>query len=757
MPHIKNSTGSEAASSVLFAHAADEELKGLVLPCLQGFREIYTADSAGEALELYNARLPGLVVAAMELGDMNGFELGGRIRTVIPEAQIILIGRTRGESLYKHAMEAGIRYVLMDEHVADSLKITIDESYALREFRRVQQQVGASNRLQADILRELPLPVALLSATGELLSGNRAFSTMVGLTDETCPIPLSSALDAMPAADSARGWNELLNASAKGLEWSGTVTCRVRNGARKHIHAVLSRVQSVLPGSGQYRQLVLNDITANENQCSHLSVQRYSAFEIIESIRDASEIGELKSLARLLVSDSLPAALPFSLRTLIASVISSFSSCLKDHGKELRTTVPLYLPDLYLGSQSALSRILSCLLGNSLENGEGDGITLKVDLKEKNDSGTCIQFAVEFRSSRAVANVFESMQDYLTGLDYAEDSHWPKRGGLSLVAALIEKLGGMIWVKSMMSHSTTYCFSLCLPETSAADAAVGNDVPLRESQPAQNTGSQFGLKGVKEAQSSASPRILLADDNAVDQLTIRRLLESMDYEVICVSNGREAVEEFDTSSCDAVLMDILMPDMDGFEATRMIREKERLFGGGHTPIIALTSYALKAIHEKCVTVGMDSYLHKPVSAQDLATLFRSILQAGPVEDGILNRQEVERLPLIDFQDTFNNMDNNKDLYREVMGLFATSVPIIHQELVTAICTGALTGVRQSAHKIKGMSANVGAKRYAELARQIEEAALAGNLGDSSQWLSSLSTEFTRLQEAITIINWQQLH
>ncbi|QEM67989.1 response regulator [Geobacter sp. FeAm09] len=115
----------------------------------------------------------------------------------------------------------------------------------------------------------------------------------------------------------------------------------------------------------------------------------------------------------------------------------------------------------------------------------------------------------------------------------------------------------------------------------------------------------------------AAPRILLAEDNTLDQVTIRRLLEKENVQVRCVDNGRDAVEEAKTGGYDLILMDILMPEMDGFVAALKIREEEQADGGGGVPIIALTAYSLKAIQDKCRSVGMNGYLSKPMSAREL--------------------------------------------------------------------------------------------------------------------------------------------
>lgn len=119
-------------------------------------------------------------------------------------------------------------------------------------------------------------------------------------------------------------------------------------------------------------------------------------------------------------------------------------------------------------------------------------------------------------------------------------------------------------------------------------------------------------------------RVLLAEDNRIDQVNIRRLLEKHGIEVTLASDGRQAVDLFVAGSFDAVLLDILMPDMDGFEAARHIREIEQP-AGSRTPIIALTSYSLRAVCDKCRSVGMSGYLSKPVTSSDLRKLFDLIL------------------------------------------------------------------------------------------------------------------------------------
>jgi two-component system, sensor histidine kinase and response regulator len=140
-------------------------------------------------------------------------------------------------------------------------------------------------------------------------------------------------------------------------------------------------------------------------------------------------------------------------------------------------------------------------------------------------------------------------------------------------------------------------------------------------------------------------RILLAEDNLVNQTLAVRLLEKRGYSVKVAGDGRGAVEAFETGQFDVVLMDVQMPGMDGFEATAAIRERERLTGG-RIPIIALTAHALKGDEEQCLSAGMDGYVSKPIRAVELISMIERILanrysvpahDSADVPESILNR------------------------------------------------------------------------------------------------------------------------
>lgn len=124
-------------------------------------------------------------------------------------------------------------------------------------------------------------------------------------------------------------------------------------------------------------------------------------------------------------------------------------------------------------------------------------------------------------------------------------------------------------------------------------------------------------------------RVLLAEDNPLDQVSIRRILEKLEFVVTLAADGRRAVDLYESGTFDLVLLDILMPEMDGFEVATTIRRHVES-SGDRIPIIALTAYSLNAVYDKCKSVGMNGYLSKPISGHDLRML-RSVLLPDPTD------------------------------------------------------------------------------------------------------------------------------
>jgi CheY-like chemotaxis protein len=139
-------------------------------------------------------------------------------------------------------------------------------------------------------------------------------------------------------------------------------------------------------------------------------------------------------------------------------------------------------------------------------------------------------------------------------------------------------------------------------------------------------------ESVLPVQPAPSLCILLADDNLINRKIAIRMLESQGHSVTTAENGRECVERFREGGYDAILMDVQMPEMDGFEATQAIRELEAATGG-RIPVIAMTAHAMKDHRERCLEAGMDGYVSKPVAAEDLRQALQEAMEPRGVRPG----------------------------------------------------------------------------------------------------------------------------
>jgi CheY-like chemotaxis protein/HPt (histidine-containing phosphotransfer) domain-containing protein len=245
-------------------------------------------------------------------------------------------------------------------------------------------------------------------------------------------------------------------------------------------------------------------------------------------------------------------------------------------------------------------------------------------------------------------------------------------------------------------------------------------------------------------------RVLLAEDNLVNQKVARGTLERMGYRVDIVSNGADAVAAWETGRYQLILMDCQMPVMDGYQATREIRLRER--GAKRVPIIALTADAMKGAEQQCRDAGMDDYLTKPLDRARLGeTIDRHLAPSSPgskITESIRRSPEtpVDSNAPVDWEQLMNTMDGDQEGAQELVRLFIDSGDATLRNISAALGRGDLAAVGSAAHSFKGSSANIRAQSASAAAAQLEEAARAGATDRVSQLEEQLRREAGRAME-----------
>jgi PAS domain S-box-containing protein len=254
---------------------------------------------------------------------------------------------------------------------------------------------------------------------------------------------------------------------------------------------------------------------------------------------------------------------------------------------------------------------------------------------------------------------------------------------------------------------------------------------------------------LQEARPAQAARVLVAEDNEVNQKVAVRILEKLGCRVDVADNGAEAVAACERTPYAAVFMDGQMPVLDGFEATARIREREA--GGRKTPIIAMTASAMQGDRERCLAAGMDDYVSKPVSPEAIEAALKRVLTAsGPApEVAAAGAPPVAESPVDPaVLATLWGIDSDGTLLGEVIDTFLRIAPLRLASLGKAVAKKDAAALERAAHSFLGSCANIGAKGMANACATLEEAGRTGALDGTAAHVAQLETDLAKVKAAL---------
>ena len=251
-------------------------------------------------------------------------------------------------------------------------------------------------------------------------------------------------------------------------------------------------------------------------------------------------------------------------------------------------------------------------------------------------------------------------------------------------------------------------------------------------------------------------RILLCDDNGINQKVATRILQQLGYEPDLAANGQEALDALGRKPYDLIFMDVMMPEMDGLEATRAIRELQKAGGKAHVKsrivIVAMTAQAMQGDREKCIAAGMDDYLAKPVRPKDVRAVLErwsaelsSSASAQPVLPPVAAPPDAEESP-VEMDRLMDLGGGRAEILRELVELYFKQTSGQLAQLETAVHANKAEEVRQVAHSCAGASATLGMRRLVPLLRELERQGKAGRLTNAQQLCADARHEFRRTQD-----------
>jgi two-component system sensor histidine kinase/response regulator len=258
-------------------------------------------------------------------------------------------------------------------------------------------------------------------------------------------------------------------------------------------------------------------------------------------------------------------------------------------------------------------------------------------------------------------------------------------------------------------------------------------------------------------------RILLAEDNPINQRVALKTLEKLGYRAEAVGNGAQAVEALTRRRYDLVLMDVQMPEMDGMEATRRIRDQRSTVRDHEVPVVALTAHAMKEDRDACLAAGMNDYLSKPIKPDELAAALARWLERPAASEASLGLRQhaaiaespaetaaaaAEDTPVFDEAVLLGLLGGDREVAAEITAEFLSDAPLRAAAFREALAAGDAPLARREAHTLKGASANVGAEALRAVAHAAEQACVAGSPEEAAELAPRLDAELARLRDEL---------
>lgn len=335
-------------------------------------------------------------------------------------------------------------------------------------------------------------------------------------------------------------------------------------------------------------------------QREYASIVKQSAESLLSMVND------LLDLAKIEAGKMKLDAVEFSPAEVVRLVLALMQTAAHEKELSLRKEIGPGIPGTVIGDPNRVRQVLLNLVGNALKFTEHGDILVRVEKIDEDEQTVTLQFSVTDTGIGVESSQIERIFESFTQADQSDTRRFGGSGlGLAISRQLVEVMGGSISCESEPAKGSTFTFTLPFQLPMRADRAP---------------------EGRPQAVPENNYTVLVVEDNQINRLVARNMLIKRGYLVDCVTNGRESIEAIESKKYDLVLMDVMMPVMDGLTAAAEIRSRERW--GRRLPIIAMTANSLSGDREKCLAAGMNDYISKPITPGVLDEVLRRWLPAG---------------------------------------------------------------------------------------------------------------------------------
>jgi two-component system, sensor histidine kinase len=479
-------------------------------------------------------------------------------------------------------------------------------------------------------------------------------------------------------------------------------------------HEIRTPLNGIL---GMIDLTLLTDL--DEVQKDNLETAKGCADSLLNIINDILDFSKMEA-GKLKIEN-----INFDIKSLVEDILKSHSIRALVKGLELNYSFPAAMPQYLVGDPNRIQQVLNNLISNAIKFTDYGDINITIKRLAVSDGYVDLRFEVSDTGIGILPENIDILFKSFSQIDSSFTKKFTGTGlGLAICKQLVEMMGGTMWVESQMGKGSSFYFTLKFQ--------LGS--PLEKK-------SEEMKHVVSIGKIENDPSILLVEDDVLNQKVLYRMLREKGYLVDIAGNGLEALTLYDQNSYDIILMDIQMPELDGIEATKYIRKSEGF--NKHTPIIALTAFALKGDRERFIALGMDEYISKPVRMEKLFSIIDKMLKV---------KSHSEQ----DFDFSVKLEDNGSLIFEDSFELKPSEVvlPIITQieehiiHLQKVIINKDLNVIENVAHKIKNLSSEINAEELKTKAFKIELACRRGNLFEVNSFTKQLKRKLNTYKKSV---------